>query len=46
MEGGPDGADGEALGQPDLVEGAKGGEVLFEAESEFDGGDLFGVAIG
>ena len=46
MEGGPDGADGEALGQPDLVEGAERGEVVFEAESEFDGGDLFGVAMG
>ena len=33
------------LRKPDLVEGAERGEVVFEAESEFDGGDLFGVAM-
>ena len=37
---------GETLAQLDGIEGAEGGEVVFELEGQFDGGDLFGVAMG
>jgi hypothetical protein len=30
----------------DVIERAQGGKIAFELEGEFDGGDLFGIAVG
>ena len=45
FKGGPHGSDRGSLGQLDLVERAEDSQVAFELESQFDGGDLFGVAM-
>src|SRR5947208_16302028 len=42
---GPDGADREALTKLDVIERAERGEVAFELESEFYGGDFSGIAM-
>ena len=43
---GPHSADGEALAELDFIEGAERGKVALELEGQFDGGDLFGIAMG
>src|ERR1019366_2276973 len=35
-----------SLGQVDIVEGAESRQVALELKGEFDGGDLFGIAMG
>ena len=45
FQGGPHGSDRGSLGQLDLVERAEDSQVAFEVESQFDGGDLFGVEV-
>jgi len=42
----PHGSDRRPLGQLDFVKRAEGSQVALEPESEFDGRDLFGIAMG